>query len=443
MDQISVIGLGKLGVPLLAVLLDAGYEVVGMDVDPRRVEAINAGRSPVDEPGVQDLLTKYRSTNGSPRYVATTLARLAVLTTEATFIIVPTPSGEDGGFTLEFLEPAAREVGKALRQKEGWHLIVIVSTVMPGQTAELAEILEQESGKRCGRDFGLCYSPTFIALGDVVRNLREPDYVLIGSKNSRATDELFGIFQRMTRPNTPMVVMSWTSAEIAKIAQNSYITNKIAFANELSRLCKAIPGANVDDVTLALGLDRRVGPHYLRAGTAYGGPCLPRDNRALRRAGEDAGVTLLLPSVIDLINKHTTGFLAQEVLRASSPGQVVGVLGLSYKMGTPCLEESASIHLISALADKRRVVVYDHLAMGEARRVLGPRVLYEASAARCIEASDVVVLMHNDVTLLDWQDETGFRHFAGKTVIDPWRVAKNALDFPATRVLLGVGVVPA
>lgn len=443
MNQISVIGLGKLGVPLLAVLLDAGYEVVGMDVDLLRVQALNAGRSPVDEPGVQDLLTKYQRTNGSPRYVATTSARLAVLTTDATFIIVPTPSGPDGGFTLEFLEPVAREVGRALRQKKGWHLITIVSTVMPGQTAELAKILEQESGKTCGTDFGLCYSPTFIALGDVVRNLKEPDYVLIGSKNCRATDELMVIFQRMTQPYTQIVVMSWTSAEIAKIAQNSYITGKIAFANELGRLCSATPGANVDDVTVALGLDRRIGPHYLRAGTAYGGPCFTRDNLAFSKAGEDVGVALTLPCAIDYVNEQTITYLVQEVLQASTPTQTIGVLGLSYKIGTACVEESAGIKLSRALASRREVVVFDTLAMAAARKELGALVSYATSARTCIEASDVVVLMLDDLSLLGKTEETGLAHLAGKTLIDPWRVAKNALDFPATRVLLGVGVVPA
>lgn len=191
-DRISVIGLGKLGTPMLAVFAAAGFEVVGVDTDENAVTAINQGIAPdgVVEPGLQKLLTKYRA-----NYRATVDIYEAVKSTDATFVIVPTPTGDDGGFVLDYIEPVARDIGRTLAQKDAWHLVVITSTVMPGQTHEIAAMIEQESGKRCGDGFGLCYSPEFIALGSVVHDFQYPDYALIGCEDDRAGDALEAIYR--------------------------------------------------------------------------------------------------------------------------------------------------------------------------------------------------------------------------------------------------------
>ncbi len=449
MNKLSVIGLGKLGAPLLAVFAGAGFDVVGVDVDESAVDAINGGQSPVDEPGVDELLTTHFG-----HYKATTDTRAAVLATDATFVIVPTPSGPDGGFTLDYLEPVCQEIGAALREKDGYHLVSIVSTVMPGQTAQLCAVIEQASGKMQGRrqGFGLCYSPEFIALGRVVRDLQHPDYVLIGSQQDkgdlRDADMLVdvhapwyvlsSIYRRVMGPDAPMVYTNWVNAEIAKLAQNAFITMKITFANHLGTLCGAIPGANVDDVTQALGHDRRIGPHYLRAGTPYGGPCFPRDNKALAAVAELASAGMPLATHVDFVNTRSIELLAERV-RSASKG-TVGILGLSYKPGTPVCEESASLRLAEYLLGiERAVIVYDPLPLARdiARASLGDRVAYADSAEACVEAADVVVLMHLDYDLLSAVPMDLLRK---KTIIDPWRLL--AFNGPrADYYPLGVGRV--
>lgn len=433
MNKLSVIGLGKLGAPLLAVFAGAGFDVVGVDVDESAVDAINGGQSPVDEPGVDELLTTHFG-----HYKATTDTRAAVLATDATFVIVPTPSGPDGGFTLDYLEPVCQEIGAVLREKGGYHLVSIVSTVMPGQTDQLRKVIEQASGKTHGQGFGLCYSPEFIALGSVVHNLQHPDYVLIGADDNKGLVELSNVYRRVVGPGVPIVLTNRINAEIAKLAQNAFITMKITFANHLGTLCGAIPGANVDDVTQALGHDRRIGPHYLRAGTPYGGPCFPRDNKALAAVAELASAGMPLATHVDFANTRSIELLAERV-RSASKG-TVGILGLSYKPGTPVCEESASLRLAEYLLGiERAVIVYDPLPLARdiARASLGDRVAYADSAEACVEAADVVVLMHLDYDLLSAVPMDLLRK---KTIIDPWRLL--AFNGPrADYYPLGVGRV--
>ena len=426
MTRISVIGLGKLGAPMLAVFVEAGFQVICVDVKEEVVEAINAGKVPggIVEPGVQEILSRYRPDHRlygemGAMSMATTHIQLAVEHTDVTFVVVPTPSGNDDGFVLDFIRPIARHIGKTLRNKEDRHVVVITSTVMPGQAREISNLIARSSGKKPGREFAVVYSPEFIRQGSIVRDFQCPDDVLIGSECDWATDRVVAVYRAIH--DAPIEIMGWESAEIAKMARNSFITMKIAFANEIGRLCGAIPGADVDDVLRSLGHDRRIGPHYLRAGTAYGGPCFPRDNRALQRAALNAGVELYAPCATDNINERTKLDLARTIYAA--PGNSIGIMGLAFKPGTNIVEESASLYVISALREidsDCRIVVHDPLAMGEARKVLKDSVDYVPDAAALVQQSDVIVLMHPDAQGFAHQFEPELQH---KAVIDPWRVA--------------------
>src|SRR5215217_897478 len=188
--QTSVIGLGKLGAPLAAVLASKGFPVVGTDLNPAFVDAINAGKAPVDEPRLQELIDENRD-----RLRATSDAAGAVAETDVTFVIVPTPSEGDGRFTNRFVLKAMEVVGAGLKRKSGYHVVVITSTVMPGSTGgEIRAALEAHSGRRVGDALGLCYNPEFIALGSVVRDMLQPDMILIGESDARAGETLERIY---------------------------------------------------------------------------------------------------------------------------------------------------------------------------------------------------------------------------------------------------------
>ena len=207
-----------------------------------------------------------------------------------TILLVPTPSDERGAFTNEYVL-AALERGRAwARRPRRYHVVVVASTVMPGSCeAELAPALERASGRRVGEILGLCYSPEFIALGNVIRDMLEPDMVLIGESDSRAGDVLEQLYTGVCENDPPFRRMSLVNAELTKIAVNTYVTMKISYANALADMCERLPGADVEAVTDALGLDTRIGRKYLRGAIAYGGPCFPRDNKAFAVLARDLG----------------------------------------------------------------------------------------------------------------------------------------------------------
>ncbi len=253
----------------------AWVDVVGIDIDAEKVRKINAGQPPVEEPLLAETITA-----GQGRLRATQDYREAVAT-DVTFFIPPSPSLPDGSFSNEFLLRAMQPVAAAVREKgKKGHLFVCSSTTTPGAVdTVLIPMLERETGGVCGRDFGMCYNPEFIALGNVVNGLLEPDMVLIGESDPASGAVLEELYKRYNRNSPRIARMSIISAELTKISVNSYITMKISFTNQLRMIAEQFPKANIHNILDAIGSDSRIGQKYLRAGLSYGGPCFPRDNR--------------------------------------------------------------------------------------------------------------------------------------------------------------------
>src|ERR1700730_9162684 len=246
--NLSVIGLGKLGAPMAAVMAEKGHSVIGVDVSPGFVHAINEGRAPVNEPGLDDLIRRNRQ-----RLSATSSCAEAIAGSDVTFIIVPTPSEEDGSFSLRYVTAVGDPLGQALRKKSGYHLVVLSSTVMPGSTGDiLLPLLESSSGKQCGKDFGLCYNPEFIALGSVIRDMLNPDLVLIGEFDARSGDILVELYHGVCENRPAVARMNFVNAELTKLSVNTFVTTKISYANMLAQVCDKLPGADVEVVTGAL-----------------------------------------------------------------------------------------------------------------------------------------------------------------------------------------------
>ena len=389
MNSVSLFGLGKLGAVIAGCYASRGFEVIGVDISPDLVQRCNAGVPPVQEPGIEDL---YRSCG--KRLAATLNGTAAVLASDATLIAVPTPSGDDGGYSLQYVLEASMVIGKALREKSDYHLVVLKSTVLPGSCeGDIVPRLEETSGKRCGADFGFCYNPEFIALGSVINNIFNPDLNLIGESDSYAGESLVGIYRRLLTDKFPTARMNLVNAELSKLAVNSYVTMKISFANLVAGLCEQLPGANIDMVTAALGLDKRIGPKYLKGGLGFGGPCFPRDNAAMLSLARRLGVAFPLAEATDRANQDVPARVADFVAaRAPAHGRV-SILGLSYKPDTYVIEESQSLMIAKLLADRAfEVTAYDPLAMELARGFLGNRVRYAQSAQACVDSADVVVI---------------------------------------------------
>jgi len=440
---ISLFGLGKLGAPFAAALAHKGYHVIGVDVDPNKIRSINEGKAPVYEPGLQELLSLNKE-----RLTATNDYEFAIRNSDITFIVVPTPSDEQGGFLLRYVLAACEVIGAALRRKSVFHLVVLTSTVLPGATeGEVKPSLERHSGKRCGVDFGLCYSPEFIALGSVIRDFLNPDFILIGQSDPHSGEILTKIYKRVCENDPPIARMNFVNAELTKLAVNTFVTTKISFANMLARICERLPGAHVDVVTSALGLDSRIGPKYLQGAIGYGGPCFPRDNIAFTALARQIGAPATLAEATDCFNREEIHRLTTLVKDKLTPSGTVGILGLSYKPNTDVVEEAQGLLLAQRLLQEGiPVAVHDPAAMENARRTLSGLgdVRFASSPEECIRQADVAVLT------VPWNH---FRHLEPshlgrrslpRVLIDCWRLLeKQGFEDTVEYIPLGRGREPA
>jgi UDPglucose 6-dehydrogenase len=358
----SVCGLGKLGACIAATLAQRGFEVVGVDIDAEKVRKINEGLPPVEEPLLAETMSAAKG-----RLRATQDHREAV-GTDVSFFIPPSPSLPDGSFSNEFLLRAMQPVAAAVREqgKKG-HLFVCSSTTTPGaMDGVLIPMLEREIGGACGKDFGVCYNPEFIALGNVINGLLEPDLVLIGESDPESGAALEQLYKKYNHNSPRISRMSIVSAEFTKISVNSYITMKISFTNQLRMIAEQFPKANIHAILEAIGSDSRIGQKYLKAGLSFGGPCFPRDNRLLAYSARQAGVEAPLAEASDKVNQQTNLNLFQKVQSLVTNKDLIAVLGLSYKPDTYITEESAGLYLAQQLKrNGYRVIVHDYGARPE------------------------------------------------------------------------------
>ena len=419
LPRINVVGLGKLGAPLAAVLASRGFSVIGLDVNRTFVDALNAGKMPIIEPQLNELIAANRE-----RLAATMDANEAVQKSDASFVIVPTPSNKDTGFfSNSYVLQAMATLGKALRNKKGYHLVVITSTVMPGSTeGEIKQALEAASGRTVGPDLGLCYNPEFIALGSVVRDMLYPDSILVGEGDKKAGDVLAGIYLQMCEKKPAVQRMNWISAELTKISVNTYVTTKISYANMLADICDRLPGADVDVVTKALGADTRIGAKYLKGAMGYGGPCFPRDNVAFAALARKIGARADVAEATDRINNHQVDRLSDLVAKFAKAGTKIALIGLSYKPHTPVVEESHSVKLAARLADAGYVVtVHDPLAQDAGLTALGEKVIGASSLEQAVRDCDLLIVGTGWPEYKDIDPAWTKRSGQKLTILDLWR----------------------
>jgi len=430
---VSVIGLGKLGACIAACFAHKGFSVIGADVSAKTVELVNGGKAPVTEPQLSEMMA-----GAHERLRATQDVSQAVIDSDVTLIVVPTPSTAEGGFSIEYVIEAARAIGRGLKAKKGYHLVVLTSTVLPGSTEYgMMPVLERESGKRAGKDFGVCYSPEFIALGQVIKDFLNPEFLLIGEQDERAGMLLAETYLAVCN-NTPTIArMNLVNSELTKISVNAYVTMRISFANMVAAISEQLPGGDVDIVTGALGLDTRIGSRYLKGAVAYGGPCFPRDNQALAYLAGQLGQSGALSEAVHAYNSSSNRRLAERVLEVMPKGGSVAVLGLSYKPDSHVIDEAPGFLLAQSLVESGATVkVHDAMAMESVRRVLGDKVTYAATAEEAIAGSDVVVITNPDKAYAALQLASIPR---STIVIDAWRLLRKQAGDAPNYVGLGLG----
>jgi UDPglucose 6-dehydrogenase len=416
-DKVSVVGLGKLGLGLALCFAAGGVETLGVDVNEDVVDSINDGKTPIIEADYQELIDEL-----GDKFRATTSHAEAIEKTDITFILVATPSIGDGRFSNRYVKSALKSLSEAFgKSDKSYHLFVISSTVVPGSTEKtFIPLIEQHSGRKFMRDFDVCFDPDFVALGTVVKDFRNPDLVIIGESRKEAGDKVEALHKQITDNDPKIARMSLISAEVAKVSLNAYITMKISFANTVANLCERIPGADVDAITSAIGVDKRISPYYLRGGLAFGGTCFPRDTKAFMTISRQYNLDPILIQSVEKVNVEQNKHLAELVKSFLTNDNKVSVLGVAFKDKTPVIEQSPAIHLIQELViDDVDVTIYDPLAMESARTVFDDEISYSHSIEDCLNSSPVCVL-----TLMSKDYKNAIENFAPEnslTVIDCWR----------------------
>lgn len=444
-QRIAVFGLGKLGACIAAALASRGFEVIGYDVDKRKTEAVRKGLAPIEEPHLQETIKEAGS-----RLKATDEVEEAIRQSEASFFVPSTPSLPDGSFSNHFLLPALESAAVVVREhRKKRHLFVVNSTVTPGTFDTLLKpLLEKVLGGECGKEFGLCYNPEFIALGDVIQGLLKPDFVLIGESDSSSGSCLEQVYKTLNTNSAPVERMSNINAELAKISLNCAVTMKISFVNQLSGVCSKIPNADPAVILNAIGKDRRIGPDYLKPGLGFGGPCFPRDNRLFQYIAQSVGAQDALSRATDTINEDVNRRLLETVLSLCPERGAVGVLGLAYKPFTAVTDCSPGMWLCQSLAKAgRQVYAHDYFAADNAASALnGTGTKIFTSPADILQSDSQLF-----VVTCPWPSyQEVFKSNAdqlaknGAFILDPWRLLEAlAPRFGQALYVTVLGSVPA
>jgi UDPglucose 6-dehydrogenase len=408
--KISIIGCGYVGAVTGACFAALGHDIVFVELDPGKIAAINAGRAPIYEPGLDELLQKHSS-----RITATDDLADAVCHTEVTFICVGTPSRQDGSIDLTYVRSAAAEIGRILKEKRGYQTVIVKSTVLPGTTEGFVlPILEAESGKRGFVDFGLASNPEFLREGSALADFFTPDRIVIGASDDRSRRLLEELYSPI---DCPKMITAIPVAEMIKYVSNAFLATKISFANEIGNICKQM-GIDTAEVFRGVGMDHRINPAFFQSGIGFGGSCFPKDVRALIAKAEEVGVEpKILKDVIEVNEEQPLKLL--ELLTAHVPNldrKTIGLLGLAFKPNTDDVRESRAIPIVETLLRKgATVLAYDPMAMGNFRKIY-PQINYVPTAADALAADAVLITT-------EWKEFESL-NYAGKTVIDGRRIEK-------------------
>ncbi len=404
--SISVIGLGYVGAVSMACLSHLGFRMVGVDVSFEKVRAIKEGRSPIVEARLGELLAEGVA---KARIDATQNLVAAVLETDVTFMSVGTPTAKDGGCDFTYVRQASRAIGQAIALKSKWHSVVLRCSVPPGTTLDVVvPEIEAASGKRLGRDFGVCFNPEFLREGVAVADFFAPPKTVVGTSDMRTADAVAAIYKTI---DERVIFTSIEAAEMVKYADNVWHATKVSFGNEIGRLCKAL-GIDSHDVMDIFVQDKKLNlsPYYLKPGFAFGGSCLPKEVRAVSHIAKAMGVSVPLVDSLTVSNEAHI----DDAVRLLAPykGQRIGFLGVTFKPGTDDMRESPTLALMARLLDQgETLAAYDgnldfgpmlkgqidyvrHACPDQARLMDNLEAIVVHDAAALVAGSDVVVVSH-------------------------------------------------
>jgi UDPglucose 6-dehydrogenase len=382
--NICVVGTGYVGLVTGACLADFGMNVVCVDKDESKIAALQAGRIPIYEPGLEEIVAKNERA-GRLRF--TTDLKAGIEGALAIFIAVGTPPNPDGSPDLTFVREVAEAVAKYMN---GYKVVVTKSTVPTGTGRMIEQILRANDGEQ---DFSVVSNPEFLREGSAISDFLRPDRIVVGASDARAVEVMKEIYSPLFLAETPFVITDVASAELIKYASNGFLAVKISFINEMARLCEVM-GADVHDVARGMGLDRRIGARFLLAGPGFGGSCFPKDTSAAIDLARQHGERVRIIEAAVCVNSETKKRMIEKIAASAGPlaGRTAAVLGLSFKPETDDIRESPALSVISdLLAAGASVRTFDPAAMDNARAVY-PSLYYADDVYDCARGADVLVI---------------------------------------------------
>jgi UDPglucose 6-dehydrogenase len=402
--RISVAGTGYVGLVSGVCLAEKGHNVTCVDIDRNKVDMINKGNPPIHERGLSELLKK----NVGKAFKATTDLEEAVLNSDLTIIAVGTPFNGDL-IDLSYIRNVSRQIGAVLKKKTGYHVVVVKSTVVPGTTDDVVlPILENESGKQAGKDFGVGMNPEFLREGEAVSDFMNPDRIVLGgidSKTHDCLDRVYNVFD-----GADILKTNNRTAEMIKYTANSLLATLISFSNEIGNLCSELGDVDVVEVMSGVHKDKRFSPilengerispgflSYLAAGCGFGGSCFPKDVKALISHGKRAGNPMSLLDSVIRINEHQPSKILALLRKHfdSFAGKTIAVLGLAFKPNTDDMRESPAIPVVKhLLKEGAKINAYDPVARHEAKKLFGnSQIVYKDELTETLCGADAIVLL--------------------------------------------------
>src|SRR3954463_13266488 len=383
--KIAVIGTGYVGLVAGACLAENGNDVICIDKDAAKVRALQRGRIPIYEPGLEELVRRNRA---EKRLTFTTDLAKGVRASQILFIAVGTPTGEDGSADLRHVLEVARQIGKAMN---GYKVIVDKSTVPVGTSEKVRDVVKKETS----HPFSVVSNPEFLKQGAAIDDFMKPDRVVIGAEDQRAGEIMRELYAPFTRTGAPIMMMDCASAELCKYAANAMLATRISFMNEVANVCELV-GADVDQVRRAVASDRRIGPAFLFPGVGYGGSCFPKDVKAMMSFAAAREYDFAILQAVEAVNDRQKLRLLEKLNRhfTSLKGKRIAVWGLAFKPRTDDMREAPAVPLITGILDAGAAVqAYDPEAMGVAKRIFGSRITYAENSYTALTGADALVIV--------------------------------------------------
>lgn len=441
--NVGVVGLGFVGLSMSCVFAKKGLNIHGVDIDEQKVLMINHKKSPFFEPNINELLNEVLDTS----LIVNSHLEQCIKKSEIIFVCVGTPSNSDGSSNLNYLKNTCKNISKLLNQihDEKFRIIVIKSTVPP-QTieTEIIPLMKQNTSKQIGVDFDICFNPEFLKEGSAIDDMLNPHLIVVGTNNIKTENKINNFYTKLYLDSVNIINTTIVNAELIKYTNNSFLATKISFINNIANICNKIPGADVEIIAEAIGMDPRIGKMFLKAGPGYGGSCFPKDVAGFLNFVKLKGYSMPILESTHKINENQPLVIIDMIKNKllNIEGKTISILGLSFKKNTDDIREAVSIKIVKTLLEQNaKIKVNDPMAMSNFRQIFNDQIDYCDSIEDCLKESECCVILTEWDSFSKIEPEIFLKFMKNPILIDARRIFDiNKFKDKVDLIALGYGI---